>query len=47
IFYVFGAFLVYTGIKISRHSGAEVHPEQNPVLKLARKLVPSTHDYHG
>src|SRR5690606_35813604 len=29
------------------HQEAEVHPEQNPVLKLVRRFVPSTTEYHG
>jgi tellurite resistance protein TerC len=47
ILYVFGAFLLYTAIKIARHSGAEVHPEHNPVLQLVRRVVPSTDEYDG
>ncbi|HEV2760977.1 MAG TPA: TerC family protein [Acidimicrobiales bacterium] len=47
ILYVFGAFLVYTGVKIARHQGAEVHPENNPVLKVVRRIVPSTSEYDG
>lgn len=47
ILYVFGAFLVYTAFKIARHSETEVHPERNPVLKLVRKVIPSTTEYHG
>jgi tellurite resistance protein TerC len=47
ILYVFGAFLVYTGWKIARHSGAEVHPEKNPVLKLVRRVLPTTDQYDG
>ncbi|MGH9243935.1 MAG: TerC family protein [Acidimicrobiales bacterium] len=47
ILYVFGAFLVVTAVKIARHHGTEVHPEANPVLKLVRRVVPSTTDYNG
>ncbi|HSR20365.1 MAG TPA: TerC family protein [Anaerolineales bacterium] len=47
LLYIFGAFLIFTGIKISRHSGAEVHPEHNPVLKLVRRIVPTTNQYDG
>ena len=32
--YVFGAFLVVTGIRMARHSDVEIHPERNPVLRL-------------
>ncbi|HYO00151.1 MAG TPA: hypothetical protein VEU28_10795, partial [Actinomycetota bacterium] len=47
ILYVFGAFLVFTAFKIARHSDNEVHPERNPVLKLVRKVIPTTTEYHG
>jgi tellurite resistance protein TerC len=47
ILYVFGAFLVFTALKIARHDGTEVHPERNPVLTLVRRVVPSTPDYDG
>ena len=47
ILYVFGAFLLYTAVKIARHGEAEVHPESNPVLKLVRRVVPSTNEYDG
>lgn len=45
IIYLFGAFLVYTGVKLFRSEGAEVHPENNPVLKWLRKFIPVTKDY--
>jgi tellurite resistance protein TerC len=47
---LFGLFLVYTGYKLARHSGVEVHPEQNLALKVARRLLPVTggdHRHHG
>ncbi len=47
ILYVFGAFLLFTAVKIARHSGVEVHPERNPVLRVVRRVVPSTPDYDG
>jgi tellurite resistance protein TerC len=46
VIYLFGGFLVYTGIKFARQSGVSVHPEKNPVLKLLRRLVPVTKDFH-
>ena len=45
--YVFGAFLIYTGIRMALHRDSEVHPERNPVLRLVRRLVPMTTDFHG
>ncbi len=47
ILYVFGAFLLFTAVKIARHSGSEVHPERNPVLKLVRRVVPTSNHYDG
>jgi tellurite resistance protein TerC len=47
VIYIFGAFLVFTGIKIARHSGEEVHPERNPVLKVVRRVIPSSNEYDG
>jgi tellurite resistance protein TerC len=47
ILYVFGAFLIFTAVRIARHSDREVHPENNPVLKVFRRVVPSTTEYDG
>jgi tellurite resistance protein TerC len=44
---VFGAFLVYSGIKIFRGGETEVHPESNPVVRAFQRLVPITGRYHG
>ncbi|MCG2684362.1 MAG: TerC/Alx family metal homeostasis membrane protein [Planctomycetales bacterium] len=43
---LFGAFLVYTAYKLARHSGAEVHPENNPVLRMARRFLRITRGDH-
>jgi tellurite resistance protein TerC len=45
IIYVFGAFLIFTGIKMFTHKEEELHPESNPVIKLVRKLIPVTKNY--
>jgi tellurite resistance protein TerC len=47
ILYVFGAFLVFTGIRMLFHRPEDIHPERNPVLRLARRVVPMTPDYEG
>lgn len=47
VLYVFGVFLLVSAVKIARHSEAEVHPENNPVLRLMRRVVPSTNEYDG
>jgi tellurite resistance protein TerC len=45
VIYVFGAFLVFTGIRILVHREGEIHPERNPVLRLFRRVVRSVSDY--
>jgi tellurite resistance protein TerC len=45
--YIFGAFLIYTGIRMARHSHQEVHPERNPLLRLLRRILPMTDGYRG
>ena len=45
--YVFGAFLVVTGIRMATHSEVEIHPENNPVLKLLGRMIPLTTAYDG
>lgn len=47
VLYLFGAFLIVTAVRMARHRETEVHPEHNPVLRLMRKMVPSTHEYDG
>jgi tellurite resistance protein TerC len=47
IIYVFGALLVYSGIRLFRQGEAEIHPERNPVLRIFRRWVPVTKDYVG
>jgi len=47
ITYVFGALLVYSGIKFLRQGEQEIHPEKNPVLKMFRKFMPVTKEYEG
>lgn len=47
IIYIFGAFLVFTGIRMATGPETELHPEHNPVLKLVRRVIPVTRDYHG
>ena len=47
VLYLFGAFLVATGVKMYRHRDQHIDPARNPVLRLTQRLVPSTPDYHG
>jgi tellurite resistance protein TerC len=46
--YVFGAFLVYTGLKLAfRKEEQPVNPEDNVALKLARRFLKTTDEYRG
>jgi tellurite resistance protein TerC len=46
--FVFGAFLLITAVRMLRHGDdEEVHPENNPVLRLVRRVIPSTSEYDG
>ncbi len=45
ILYLFGAFLLFTGIRMGLQKETEVHPEKNPLLKLVRRVMPVTEDY--
>jgi tellurite resistance protein TerC len=45
--YVFGGFLVLTGIRMLLHRTEEVHPERNPALRVARRFLPMTPGYEG
>jgi tellurite resistance protein TerC len=47
IIYVFGALLVVSGLKMAFEKDKEVHPEKNPVLKLFRRFMPVTAEYHA
>ncbi len=47
IIYIFGAILIYSGIKLLRQHGAEIHPEKNPLLRVFRKVFRVTKDYEG
>lgn len=47
IIYVFGAFLVLTGLKMIFKKEEEIHPERNPVVIWFKKLMPVTSDYRG
>jgi tellurite resistance protein TerC len=47
IIYIFGAFLIFTGIKMALHRNEEVHPENNPLIKLLRRIMPVSENYEG
>ncbi len=45
--FVFGGFLVFTGIKMLRHRDEHVDPGRNPVLRLMKRFIPTTDEYVG
>src|SRR6476469_1764977 len=45
VLYLFGAFLVITGIRMARPAVHEMHPERNPVVRIARRLFPVTETF--
>ena len=49
VFYLFGAFLIYTAVKLARedHDSEEVTDfHENPIMRLVRRVLPSTTQYH-
>jgi tellurite resistance protein TerC len=47
VLYVFGAFLVLTGIRMARHRHDEPDPQKGAVIRWLRRVVPTTDDYDG
>jgi len=47
VLYVFGAILLYSGWRMFRHRNHEMDLSANPVLRQARRLIPTTEDYDG
>ncbi len=45
VIYVFGVFLIFTGIKMALQKDKEIHPEKNPIIKLFRRLMPVTKEF--
>ncbi|HEX3248735.1 MAG TPA: TerC family protein [Pyrinomonadaceae bacterium] len=45
IIYIFGAFLVYTGIKMFKEEEIEIQPEQNPLIRAVTRFLPITRHY--
>lgn len=47
LIYVFGAFLILSGIKLALEKDKEIHPEKNPILRLFRRMMPVSKEYKG
>jgi tellurite resistance protein TerC len=46
VIYLFGAFLIYTAVRLSLQKEMKFRPESNPVFRLFRRFVPLSEDYH-
>src|SRR6266542_1339191 len=44
---LFGVFLVFTGIRLAIERDKQIHPGDNPMVRLARRLFPVTRELHG
>lgn len=47
VLYIFGAFLVFTGVRMGLGVEHDLDPSANPVIRLVRRLMPVTPEYHG
>ena len=47
LLYLFGALLIYSGIRICVMGGQQIDPSQNPVVKMLRRWIPVTPDFEG
>ena len=47
LLYIFGALLIYSGIRVCVMGGEKIRPEANPVVKALRRWIPITKEYHG
>jgi tellurite resistance protein TerC len=47
VVYIFGIIVIVSGIKLLMRKDGEIDPERNPVLRLARRFLPITPNYHG
>jgi tellurite resistance protein TerC len=47
IIYIFGAFLVYTGIKMFRQEDTDIMPEENPIVRAVTRHIPISRHYEG
>ena len=45
IIYIFGGFLVYTGIKMFRHGEVDIHPDQNIAIRIVTRFLPIARHY--
>ena len=47
ILYIFGGFLLVTGVRLWSHKDSQIDPQNNCMIRVARKFFPVTHEYSG
>ncbi len=47
IIYVFGAFLVFTGVRMAFGGESDIEPESNPIIRIVRRFIPLTTQFRG
>jgi tellurite resistance protein TerC len=47
VFFIFGAFLIWTAIGLVRTRKDEAHFKENALLRWSRRVLPTTDEYHG
>ena len=47
MFYIFGVIVIVSGVRMLTQKHEELHPERNPVVRLVRRFLPVTNEYHG
>lgn len=47
VMYIFGAFLIFTGVKMALNKQTEVHPEKNIAIRLLGRIIPVTNKFSG
>jgi tellurite resistance protein TerC len=47
LIYIFGGFLIITGIRMLFSTETKINPEKNVFVRMVRKIIPVTNDYDG
>lgn len=47
IIYVFGAIIIFSGVKMLFQKDKKIEPDKNPLIRLVKKMIPVTSEYHG
>jgi len=47
IIFIFGGFLIFSGIRIALHDDSKADPSRNPVVRIFKRFVPTSDDYDG